>query len=69
MTDFLVKKVINQFLEINFTLKPTMVALSGGSDSVALLYCLSKIKNLELFSGHMSHNIRCKKETELDINI
>lgn len=55
-----VLKAINQYKMFE-TEKNVTVALSGGADSVTLLYCLLEIKeqfSLEISAAHLNHNLR-----------
>jgi len=58
--------VILKFKRLNPDLDRTLVALSGGVDSVALLYCLSRIKDLEIIAAQITYDIRSKEETDED---
>lgn len=62
----LVKTVIERFKRLNPELTRTMVALSGGADSVALLYCLSRIKELDLCAVHIMYDIRPEEQAGRD---
>jgi len=65
----LINGVMHKFRQLNPEGLQTIVALSGGADSVALLFCLSKIKNLSLKAIHITHDIRPESETEIDYQI
>lgn len=55
----------------HFSGKKLLVAVSGGVDSMVLLHVVHKLKDelaLDLCAITINHNIREKKETELDIS-
>ncbi len=54
-------RVLNEIIKLNLKGCRIAVACSGGSDSMALLHCLNKLKgtlSLKLFAIHVNHNIR-----------
>lgn len=65
----LVSKVIASFRRLNPDQKRTIIALSGGADSIALLFCLSRLQNVRLLAVHVTHDLRSREETEQDYEI
>lgn len=63
-----INKVIRRFRELNPEGTRTAVALSGGADSVALLFCLSLLKT-DLVAIHIIHDMRSREQSLADCEI
>lgn len=65
----LVNQVIRQYRKLNPDQLRTIIALSGGADSIALMFCLSRLKNARLLAVHVTHDLRPKEQTEQDYEV
>lgn len=68
----MINKVKNFLILNNIRNKKILVAISGGPDSVFLLYALNSLKNefeLKLEAGYVNHGIRSKNENLLDYSL
>lgn len=63
-----INEVIRSLRRLNPQKERIVVALSGGADSVALLYCASRIFS-DVLAVHIMHDMRSKAETEADLCI
>lgn len=61
----IMEKIIASFLKENNLIidKPIIVAVSGGADSVSLLYVLYKL-GYEVILAHVNHHKRIESEIE-----
>ncbi len=63
-----INKVIRNLRRLNPNNQRVVVALSGGSDSIALLYCASRAFD-DVLGAHVRHDIRSEEETAVDLAI
>jgi len=73
LKDPLISKIyknFNNFLFVNNNFKKLSVAVSGGADSLALVYlakCYSVLNNVAVEYYHVNHNLRKESSEEADI--
>ena len=65
----LVNEVIYRFRKLNPKQERTVIGLSGGADSIALLFCLSRLKKTRFLAVHVTYDIRPTSETDIDYQI
>lgn len=70
-TNYTISTIIHQFKLLNPSNFPTLIACSGGLDSMALAYCLNKMKDKpkKLSLAYVHHGIRSQEEENKDLSI